>query len=190
MACLRDLGSGQKPVCAPLLGGTGAKKKGVVVLENQNPLLGYESVLVLDPSWPVLEQKAFFKKLKETMVRFGGTLHLIDTWGVRKLANKNKKNLRQGVYFHLLFKGRGGVILELVRQIRLQESVIYFHFEKLPLKLTWEEHLKAFRQVIEDSTKREQDRQAQIQQRKARFAARKPGLEDSPSPPVRSHREV
>ena len=161
-------------------------------MKNQDPLFGYESVLVLNPSWPLLEQKAFFRKLKETIGHFGGTLNWIDTWGVRKLAGRNKKNLQQGVYFHLLFKGRAGVILELVRQIRLQESVIYFHFEKLPVQVTWEGHLKAFRQVIEDSTRREQERQAQIQQRKARFALRKPLSEDSPSSAsmVRSPREV
>ena len=142
-----------------------------------NPPAGkesYESILVLDPELALSTQKKLFQKIREIIQGFSGKIHHIDTWGVRRLAGRNKKKLKQGLYFHFLFDGKKGLISELVRQIRIQESLIYHHFEKLNPRISPKDHLQAFRDLIEDSIKKEKERQAQIQQRKKAFLSKKP----------------
>ncbi len=134
--------------------------------------MNYESVLVMEPALSAESQKLFFKKIKETAGKFKGDIHHIDSWGVRKLANKNKKKRVRGLYFHFSFKGALGVIEELVRVIRMDERVLYYHFEKLSSKKSLSEHLQDFRFLMEEALKKEKERQARLQKRKT-FLAKK-----------------
>ena len=131
----------------------------------------YESVLVLAPDVKLADQKKFFQKLKSVIqTEFKGSICHIDTWGIRRLANKNKKKCRQGLYFHFSFKAVGGVVAELSRLIRMDNRVIYHHFEKLSPKKSLEEHLATFRQVVDESIKREKERLVRLQQKRKNFA--------------------
>ena len=125
----------------------------------------YESVLVLDSALPEEGQKLLFQKLKKLIQQFKGSIHHIDTWGARKLANKNAKKWAQGLYFHFSFNGNPGVVAEMVRQLRINEKVLYHHFEKL--KKDPKEHLADFRYLVEEASRREKDRQARLQKRKS-----------------------
>ena len=122
-------------------------------MEKENALCTYESIIVIDPSLSLSDQKLFFQEIKKIIEQFQGVIHHIDTWGVRKLANQNKKKLNQGRYFHFSFQSHCGAIAELLRRIQIHDSVIYHHFEKLSSKKTLEEHLQNFRQIIEESIK-------------------------------------
>ena len=138
--------------------------------------MNYESVLVMEPSLAVEGQKLFFQKLKKIIGGpFKGRIHHIDTWGARRLANKNKKNLARGIYFHFSFEGGKGVVEELVRVIRMDEKVLYCHFEKLSPKKSAGEHLQDFRDLMEEAVKREKERQIRLQKRKS-FMAKKAGI--------------
>ena len=94
----------------------------------ESALNHYESVLVMEPSLSEEDQKLFFQKVKKTLQEFKGEFYHIDTWGVRKLANKNKKKWSQGLYFHFSFKGERGVVEELTRKIRMNEKVALLSF--------------------------------------------------------------
>ena len=134
-------------------------------------LSNYESVLVIDPALEEKAQKSFFQKLREVIKSFKGQVHHIDSWGQRKLANKNRKKWTTGVYFHFSFSGTQGVVEELSRLIRMDEKTLYHHFEKL--KQSPEQHLSDFRYLVEEAVKKEQDRQARIQKRKSLLGPKK-----------------
>ena len=139
----------------------------------ENQLANYESVLVIDPALDEKAQKGFFQKLRDVIKSFKGQIHHIDSWGRRKLANKNSKRWTQGLYFHFSFSGAGGVVEELSRRIRMDEKALYYHFEKL--KKSPEEHLVDFRYLVEEAVKKEQDRYARLQKRRSLSSPRKTG---------------
>ena len=128
--------------------------------------MNYESVLVMEPALSPDSQKLFFKKIKSIVAKFKGHVHHIDSWGARKLANQNKKKQNRGLYFHFSFEGALGVIEELIRVIRMDEKVLYYHFEKLSSKKSLSEHLQDFRLLMEEALKKEKERQARLQKRK------------------------
>ena len=142
-------------------------------MENNN--VNYESVLVMEFTLAQESQKLFFQKIKEIIKKFNGDIYHVDSWGVRKLANKNKYRWSQGLYFHFSFVGQKGVVEELIRRIRMDEKVLYYHFEKLSSKKSVEEHLEDFRSLVEAAVKRETERQARLQKRKT-FFAKKTGM--------------
>lgn len=127
----------------------------------------YEAVLIAQPNWSKEESKQFFHKLREVIHQFHGKIHHIDSWGTRQLANSAQKKWSQGLYFHFSFQADPGVVTEMSRHIRMNHHLLYHHFEKLSNKLSLEDHLKAFRLVVEDSIKLEKERLARIQKRKA-----------------------
>ena len=129
--------------------------------------MNYESILVMESSLSKEAQKLFFQRVREIIKQFKGHVHHIDTWGVRKLANKNRRNWSQGLYFHFAFAGEAGVIEELIRIIRMDENILYYHFEKLSSQKTPQEHLADFRSLVEEAIKKEKERQARLQKRKS-----------------------
>ena len=134
--------------------------------------ISYESVLVAQPDWNKKEGKQFFQKLRGIIRQFQGEIHHIDSWGTRQLANSNEKKCSQGLYFHFSFQGQAGVVAELSRHIRMNNSIVYHHFEKLSDKRSLEEHLKEFRYVVEDSIKTEKERLVRLQQKRKNFMSR------------------
>lgn len=132
----------------------------------------YEAVLVAQPDWKKEDGKQFFQKLRGIVRQFQGEIHHIDSWGTRQLANSNRKRCSQGLYFHFSFQGQAGVVTELSRHIRMNNSIVYHHFERLSDKRSLEEHLKAFRLIVEDSIKMEKERLARLQQKRKNFMSR------------------
>jgi len=141
-------------------------------MENKK-IISYESVLVLVPDLQKPDQQQFIRKLHKTIQQFQGKMYHIDSWGVRRLANRNRKKYRQGLYFHFSFSAQAGVVAELVRQIRIDKCVIYHHFERLPSKISLEKNLDTFRQIVSDSIKAEKEHLARIQQNRKNFTARR-----------------
>lgn len=150
------------------------KKKVYRIMENN--LIHYESILVIDPSLSKEGQKLFFKVVKEIIIQFKGTIQHIDSWGVRKLANKNKKKWVKGLYFHFSFNGGVGVVEEITRRIKMNEKLLYYHFEKLSSKKSPEKHLEDFRILVEESIQKETERLARSQKRKSFSFNKKTGM--------------
>jgi len=61
----------------------------------------------------------------EVVGRDSGRLLKVEAWGRRKLAYPVAKQ-RRGVYMYVKYVGRGGLVQELERNLKLQDSVLKF----------------------------------------------------------------
>jgi small subunit ribosomal protein S6 len=64
-------------------------------------------------------------RVNEVLARETGTLMKVEAWGRRKLAYPVAKH-RKGVYFYVKYVGKGGLVNELERNLKLQDSVLKF----------------------------------------------------------------
>ena len=139
----------------------------------ERPARKYESVVILHPDLTEDQQKSFFQKNKELLKTFGGDIHKIDSWGKRKLGNPIEK-LKMGTYFYTTFEAKSEAILELERTFRINDKVLRFTHRRLDDRISIEKHFDEYREVIEGSKKREQERESKIQAKKMAAKDRKP----------------
>ena len=125
----------------------------------------YEEVLVLHPDSTPEEQKELYRSSAKIIESFQGTVHNVDTWGSRPLANKGGKKFSRGWYFHMTFSAAPQAMAELRRKLRINNRVIYFHHEKLIKKTTHETHRQQFFEILENSARREKERQIKMQKK-------------------------
>ncbi len=64
-------------------------------------------------------------RVAEVVGRDNGTLLKVESWGRRKLAYPVGKQ-KKGVYIYVKYIGRGGVVQELERNLKLQDTVLKF----------------------------------------------------------------
>ncbi|MCB0408068.1 MAG: 30S ribosomal protein S6 [Bdellovibrionales bacterium] len=140
--------------------------------EKLSPIRKYEGVIILHPDTTDEDQKAFFKKNKGVLDTFKGTIHSLDTWGKRKLANPIGK-LTRGVYFHTTFEAEGDVIKELERTMRINDRVLRFKHTRLDDRTSVAKYLEQFKGALEETMKREKEREEKFKARKAAAAARR-----------------
>ena len=139
---------------------------------SENTLRKYEAVVILHPDATEADQKAIMKKNSETIKNFGGSINHLDTWGKRRLANPiNKTTL--GIYFHSTFEAKGDVVSELERTMRINDKVLRFMHTRLDDRESLTKYLERYRAALQETTKREKEREAKIQARKAASAARR-----------------
>ena len=131
----------------------------------------YEETLVLHPDSSLEEQKALFRDSAKVIESFKGSVHSLNSFGERPIANTGEKKITRGRYFCRLFSASPEAAAELQRKLRINSRVIYFHYEKLKKKETPESRNKRFLEVIENSLQREKERQAKLQQKAARNEA-------------------
>jgi small subunit ribosomal protein S6 len=136
--------------------------------EMQSPavLRKYEAVIILHPDTTEEDQKGFFTKNKGILENFKGTIHSLDTWGKRKLANPIGK-LSRGVYFHTTFEAQGDAIKELERTMRINDKVLRFTHTRLDDRVSIAKYLEAFKTALEETMKREREREEKFKARKA-----------------------
>jgi len=134
---------------------------------NESALRFYEEVLVLHPDTTESEQKKLYASSAEVIQEHQGKIYKIDSWGSRPLANKGSKNLSRGLYFHMVFSSSPKAIQEIKRRLRINNRVVYFHYERLPKKTTPESHIEKFKNEIEKTHLIEKERQERIQKRQA-----------------------
>ena len=125
----------------------------------------YEELLVLHPDSTVEEQKEIYRSSAKVIESFQGTIHNVDTFGSRPLANKGEKKLSRGWYFYMIFSASSQAVAELRRKLRINEQVIYFHHEKLSQKQPPTKHRQQFLEVLESSAYREKERQLKAQKK-------------------------
>lgn len=125
----------------------------------------YEEILVLHPDSTPEEQKEIYRSSAQIIESFQGTVHNVDSWGSRPLANRGEKKLSRGWYFHMIFSAAPQAMAELRRKLKINDRVIYFHHEKLGKKTTHEKHREQFLDILENSAQRERERQAKIQKK-------------------------
>jgi small subunit ribosomal protein S6 len=141
---------------------------------KENFLRKYEAVVILHPDSSEADQKTIMRKNADTIKSFGGTIHHLDTWGKRRLANPINKST-VGIYFHTTFEAKGDAVAELERTMRINDKVLRFLHSRLDDRENLGKFLEKYRAALQETANRESEREAKAQARKAAFSARREG---------------
>ncbi|MFN7905127.1 MAG: 30S ribosomal protein S6 [Pseudobdellovibrionaceae bacterium] len=126
----------------------------------------YEGIVILHPDLTVEAQKDFLKKCKGIIESFSGTIHTVETWGKRNLANPIGK-VKRATYFHIYFESTTQCVSELERTMRINEKVLRFMHSRLDSRKTLAQHVEIFKKGLLETSGREKEREAKIAARKA-----------------------
>jgi small subunit ribosomal protein S6 len=85
----------------------------------------YESIFVVRPSLSDEDTNKIIDKMKSVLEKSGGTMLKHENWGKKKLAYEVKRE-RKGTFVYFHFKSPGGVVSELERSYRLEDSILKF----------------------------------------------------------------
>jgi small subunit ribosomal protein S6 len=85
----------------------------------------YETIYVLRSDVDADTAEKVQARVAEVVGRDSGKLVKVEAWGRRKLAYPVAKQ-RRGVYVYVKFVGRGGLVQELERNLKLQDTVLKF----------------------------------------------------------------
>ncbi|MGZ5279495.1 MAG: 30S ribosomal protein S6 [Pseudobdellovibrionaceae bacterium] len=130
----------------------------------------YEVVILMHPDSTLQEQKDLFQRNKSILQNFKGSIHSLETWGKRTLANPIGKN-RKAVYFHCTFEAETAAISELERTMRINDKVLRFMHTKLDVRVSLAKFMETFKKGLMDSAQREREKEAKMQARRAAAAA-------------------
>lgn len=90
----------------------------------------YETIFILQPNVTRESSESISTRLADVVAREGGKLTRVESWGRRRLAYPVGKQKR-GVYVYLRFLGRGGLVSEVERNLRLLDDVIKYQTVKI-----------------------------------------------------------
>src|SRR3984957_293440 len=85
----------------------------------------YETIYILRPDIDSDTAERVQARVSEVVGRESGQLVKVESWGRRKLAYPVSKH-RKGVYVYVRYVGKGGLVSELERNLKLQDSVLKF----------------------------------------------------------------
>ena len=89
----------------------------------------YETIYILRPAVTKESSEGISARLADVVSREGGTLTRIENWGLRRLAYPVAKQKR-GVYVYLKYIGKGGLVSEVERNLRLLDDVLKYQTVK------------------------------------------------------------
>ncbi|GIL17213.1 MAG: hypothetical protein BroJett040_09640 [Oligoflexia bacterium] len=130
----------------------------------------YEAVILMHPDSTLEDQKELFKKNKEIIKGFKGSMHSLETWGKRTLANMIGKS-KKAIYFHTTFEAQPAAIAELERTMRINDKVIRFMHTKIDTRVSLPKFLEQFKKGLQETAQREREREAKVQAKRAAMAA-------------------
>ena len=85
----------------------------------------YETIYVLRPDVDPDTADKVQGRVAEVVARDAGKLVKVEAWGRRKLAYPVAKH-KKGVYVYVKYIGRGGLVAEVERNLKLQDAVLKF----------------------------------------------------------------
>jgi small subunit ribosomal protein S6 len=85
----------------------------------------YETIYVLRSDVDTDSAEKLQSRVAEVVAREAGKLVKVEAWGRRKLAYPVGKQ-RKGVYVYVKYVGRGGLVAELERNLKLSDVVLKF----------------------------------------------------------------
>jgi len=91
----------------------------------------YETIYVLRSDVDADTAEKVQARVAEVVGRDSGKLVKVEAWGRRKLAYPVAKQKR-GVYVYVKYVGRGGLVQEIERNLKLQDTVLKFQRLELP----------------------------------------------------------
>lgn len=135
--------------------------------QTQSGLLpGYETTYITRSELSDEGLKAIQERLNGVVAQFGGELVLQEDWGKRKLAYPISKETR-GHYTYFVYTGKGDVVHEIERNLRLNDQVFRF----LSVNLEKEFNIEGFKKARADqqaaAKRREEEREARREERMA-----------------------
>lgn len=92
---------------------------------HEKPLAGYETVFITRNEMADDALKTLRERLTALVGTFGGEMVEAEDWGKRRLAYPIEKESR-GQYTYLVYTGKGGVVAEVERNLRIQEHVLRY----------------------------------------------------------------
>jgi small subunit ribosomal protein S6 len=85
----------------------------------------YETIYVLRPDIDADAADKVQARVSEVVLREQGRLLKVEAWGRRKLAYPVARH-KKGVYVYVRYVGKGGLVSELERNLKLQDSVLKY----------------------------------------------------------------
>jgi len=110
--------------------------------------------------------KALQDRLNSVVSQFEGTVVLTEDWGKRKLAYPIQKETR-GHYTYLVYTGKGEVVHEIERNLRLHDHVLRFLSVNLAKEFDEESFKKRRAEIHAAAKRREEEREARREERNA-----------------------
>ena len=90
----------------------------------------YETIYVLRPDVTAESAAKIANRIEEVVTREAGKLTLVETWGRRQLAYPVTK-FKRGVYLYVKYVGKGGIVTELERNLKMLDDVLKYQTVKV-----------------------------------------------------------
>lgn len=90
----------------------------------------YETIFILKPGVTRESSESISTRVADVVGRGGGKLTRVENWGRRRLAYPIAKEKR-GVYVYVKYVGKGGLVAELERNLRMVDDVIKYQTVKV-----------------------------------------------------------
>lgn len=92
----------------------------------------YELILIMDPRLGEEKIGQQIAKVEEKIRSLGGEVEKTEKWGTKALASMMKKvrNLTQGYYVLINFKGKGALPAELKENLKVNEHIVRYFLSK------------------------------------------------------------
>jgi len=129
-------------------------------------LPGFETTFITRSELSDESLKAITERLNGVVAQFGGELVLSEDWGKRKLAYPIAKESR-GHYTYFVYTGKGDVVHEIERNLRLNDQVLRFLSVNLDKEFSAEGFKKARAEQQAAAKRREEEREARREERMA-----------------------
>lgn len=127
---------------------------------------GYETTFITRADMTDDGLKTLHEKLVGILPAYHGELVLTEDWGKRKLAYPIQKEGR-GHYSYIVYSGKGDIVHEIERNLRLNEFVIRFLTVNLETEFEPETFRKQRADVHAAAKRREEEREARREERNA-----------------------
>ena len=129
-------------------------------------LPGFETTFITRSELSDDVLKQLQERLASVVKEYDGEVVLAEDLGRRKLAYPIKKETR-GHYSYLVYSGKGAVVAEMERHLRLHEHVLRFLTVNLANEFDKEAFLKRRLEIQAAAKRREEEREARREERMA-----------------------
>ena len=127
---------------------------------------GYETTFITRSELSDDALKALHERLSQVVSSFSGEVVLTEDWGKNKLAYPIKKESR-GHYSYFVYTGKGDVVHEIERNLRLQDHVLRFLTVNLDTEFDPAAFKKQRSEIHAAAKRREEEREARREERMA-----------------------
>jgi small subunit ribosomal protein S6 len=142
-------------------------------------LPGYETTFITRPEMSDEALKALQERLHGVVAEYTGAVVLTEDWSKRKLAYPIQKETR-GHYSYLVYTGKGEIVHEIERNLRLHEHVLRFLTVNLGKEFDGDVFQKRRSDLHAAAKRREEEREARREERNAERRAAAGHYDDRP----------